>query len=541
MIRTFNFRLLLFFFIMPALFSCERERQVQFPVGIGIEGKLFAAGRAAREGTLDFSKTKKLEYRFDDSFTVTPNSSLVIEYDFNILPSQAVRENISLVLNTGMASWELPMDINGIQYAIPIDDSFGGNFSVILESSGRIERNEAPVFQIRSIRFTERRFGFSVNTGEYSLYSPFVHRRDSGCVIDIPDVFLPDGYFFEIEAAFSSGQASLEFAGRKIETLPGAGGFYIPPDLAHSAGQVILSAEGIGLFFVNVRQSLPAFPSPIKADPAFVLARSKEDWRNSGYEVFRWDRFPSLLIFDYANFAVQNRMLTRLAFFVEKAGYRGRILTDAQLAGLRGWNAHDYKADDLARFFGIARETNFPLLGEERELERILLDEGIIREESGGIVAGSGGILSISKESPDYLRNRFMAHEGFHGLFFIDEDFRNFTRNRWERLSAPAKRFITSYFDYMQYDTDDEYLLVNEFMAYVLQQSVSQARDYFGRQIPLLLESTWRASALPPKDSASGTWPTLATAFAAEAEALSAYVNQRWGLAAGRVWSIRVN
>jgi len=540
MAKLFSFRLLFLSFALLAFFSCEKDRQVQFPVG-GINSPLLAQNQDALKGTLDFSKTKKLEYRFDDSFTVTPNSSLVIEYDFDVLPPQAVRENISLVLNTGRASWELPMDINGVRYAIPIDDSFGGDFSIILESSGKVEKNEASVFQIRSIRFSERWFGFSANTDEYVLLSPFVRRQDNGIVIDIPDAFLPEKYFFEIEAVFSSAQGSLEFAGRKIETLAGRGRFYIPPNLAQSAGRTILSADEIALFFVNVLHDLPLFPEPIKADPGFVLSWPKENWRNSGYEVFRWDIFPSLLIFDYANFAVQNRMLTRLAFFVEKAGYRGRILTDAQLAGLHGWNAHDYKADDLARFFGIAREMNFPLLGEERELERILLNEGIIREEAGGITAGSGGILSISRESSDSLRNRFLAHELFHGLFFIDEDFRTFTRNRWDRLSAPAKRFITSYFDYMQYDTDDEYLLVNEFMAYILQQSVSQARDYFGRQLPQTLESSWRASALPPKDNASGTWPSLASIFTAEAEAFSSYVNRRWGLAAGRVWNVRVN
>jgi len=541
MIKIFNFRLLLFFFIIPALFSCENERQVQFPVGIDVEGKLFATGRAAQEGMLDFSKTKKLEYRFDDSFTVTPNSSLVIEYDFNIPPSGTINESFSLVLKIGMASWELPMDTYGVQYAIPIEDSFDGNFSVVLEASGKIDRNEAPVFQIRSIRFTERLFGFSINTDEYPLFSPFVYRRDNGYEIDIPDVFLPDRYFSEIEAVFSAGQVSLEFADRKIEVLHETQRFYIPPDMAPNIGQVTILGEDVGLFIVNVRQSLPVFPAPIMVDPSFIFSWPKENWRNSGYEVFRWDRFPSLLIFDYANHAVQNRMLTRLAFFVEKAGYRGRILTNAQLAGLHGWNAHDYKAEDLARFFGIARETNFPLLEEERELERILLNEGIIREEAGGIAAGRGGILSISRESPDYLRNRFMAHEGFHGIFFIDEDFRNFTRNRWERLSAPAKRFITSYFDYLQYDTNDEYLLVNEFMSYILQQSVSQARYYFGSQLPLVLEQSWRVSTLPPKDSVSGTWPTLATVFAAEAEAFSAYVNQRWGFAAGRVWSVSIN
>jgi hypothetical protein len=78
-------------------------------------------------------------------------------------------------------------------------------------------------------------------------------------------------------------------------------------------------------------------------------------------------------------------------------------------------------------------------------------------------------------------------------------------------------------------------------MAHVLQQSVSQAAGYFGRSLPQRLETSWRASALPRKDAMSGTWPDLAAAFTGEAEAFSAYVKRRWGLAAGRVWSLRVD
>jgi len=77
-------------------------------------------------------------------------------------------------------------------------------------------------------------------------------------------------------------------------------------------------------------------------------------------------------------------------------------------------------------------------------------------------------------------------------------------------------------------------------MAHVLQQPVSQAAEYFGHNLPLRLESTWRVSALPKKNEASGTWPTLAAAFTAEAEAFSEYVNNRWGMAAGRVWGIQI-
>jgi hypothetical protein len=233
-------------------------------------------------------------------------------------------------------------------------------------------------------------------------------------------------------------------------------------------------------------------------------------------------------------------MFKRLAFFVEKAGFRGRLVPDAEIAGLHGWNAHDYRAEDLARFFQKARETNFPLLAEEREVERLLMLAGIIKESNSGIQAGEGGIISISRESADYLRYRFMVHECFHGLFFIDEDFRTFTRDRWQKLPAEVKRFIVSFFGFQQYDTADEYLVINEFMAYILQQSVSQAGRYFGQTLPVQLEDSWRKAHLPAKDETSNSWPSLASTFTREAEAFSAYVNKRWGLAAGRVHLVTV-
>jgi hypothetical protein len=69
-----------------------------------------------------------------------------------------------------------------------------------------------------------------------------------------------------------------------------------------------------------------------------------------------------------------------------------------------------------------------------------------------------------------------------------------------------------------------------------LQQPVSQTSRYFGVTLPSRLEnSQWRRAALPEKDSASESWPALAEYFSGEAEAFHAYVNRRWGLAAGRV------
>jgi hypothetical protein len=280
-------------------------------------------------------------------------------------------------------------------------------------------------------------------------------------------------------------------------------------------------------------------------DPGFILDYPQTAWRDRRYEVFRWEGFPRILIFDTADYAVQDRLFKRLAFFTEKIGFRGRLAPDEEIAELHGWNAHDYKAEDLARFFDLAEQSNFPLSAEERELERILLDTGIIRTTGTGparLSPGDGAVLSISRESAEYLRFRFMVHEGFHGIYFIDEDFQAFTASRWAGLAPVPKRFIISYFEYLNYDSSNTYLMMNEFMAYCLQQGVSQAPSYFGEYLAgQIADHAWRHTVLPQKDEASGSWPEIAGAFRAEAAAFSAYVNRRWGLAAGRVRQVTVS
>jgi len=538
MLRFFlRFSLIFLFF---SFLSCEGDKPVRFPV-YGTGAVLLGSGRAAQEGTLDFSAAKKLEYRFEGYFAVPPDSSLVIEYNFDAAPSAAVNETVSVVLDMGQVSWRLPTDINSVRYAIPVHDSFNGQFSVALETIGKIEKKDAPVLKITAVRFTERWFGFNMNEDSSVSMTPFIAKRENGSYeIDVPPAFSVKDRYAEIEAAFSAGApAALEFAGKKIETFQGHDRIYVPCGMYKAEGRAALNAENVMSFKINF-SGVNAFPEPVKADPALILEWPKENWRNKSYEIFRWERFPSLLIFDFADYAVQDRMLKRLAFFVEKAGFRGRLAHDSEIEALHGWNAHDYRAEDLALFFDTAKKTNFALLDEEKELEKILLNEKIILENRSGITAGKGAFISISRESAPYLRYRFMAHEGYHGLFFIDEDFRDFSRERLQKLPSSARRFIVSFFEFQQYDTKDEYLLVNEFMAHVLQQSISQAGDYFGNQLPSRLETSWRNSTLPPKDETSGSWPYLAAVFTDEARAFSAYVNQRWGFTAGRVWTLRV-
>jgi hypothetical protein len=539
--RSLFLHLVLYLFILT-FFSCEQSKEVKFPVW-GTGAGLIAHNNASQEGRLDFSAPVILEYQFDESFSVPPNSSLQIEYELDSPLYPAAQESFSLVLNTGTASWQLPMGHNVIYfYNIPIEDSFDGYFNIMLETNEEIEADTGPVFTIRSISFQNRFFGFSRPSQRVFYSSPFVYREGSSYVIDVPSSFWPSPAYAGIEASFSDAGAVLEFTGRRIETIPGAQNISISHALYSPLGHALLSSEEVESFYITVFQAPLAFPQPILADPVLVLEWPRDQWRDPRFEVFQWDRFQPipLIFFDFADYDMQSRMLKRLAFFVEKAGFRGRLAHDHEIADLHGWNAHDYRAEDLARFFDTARKSNFPLLDEEWELEEILLAQGIIRQEQGNIVAGAGAIMSIAREAPNHLRYRFMVHEGFHGLFFIDEGFRNFSRYRWEQFPAAAKRFLLAYFDFQNYDTQDEYLVLKEFNAHILQQPVSQAADYFGRLLPLRLENTEFASQLPQKNAASGTWPGLAAVFTSEAQVFSDYVNERWGLAAGRVWGLRV-
>jgi len=301
----------------------------------------------------------------------------------------------------------------------------------------------------------------------------------------------------------------------------------------------------------NLESSAPYIATPIvetqnvnpgiAATPWEAIHAPVHLWRDSRFEVFSWDCFPEILIFDISTFAMQDKLFKRLAFFVEKAGFRGTLHHDSAIAQRHAWNAHDYRAEDLADFFNTARQSGFPLLDEEWELEAILLQAGIIRENATmQIVPGTGAVLSLSRESAAQagLRARFMAHEGFHGLFFIDKDFRDFSRQRWEVFPDFAKTFLLTYLDQQSYDIAWEYLVINEFMAHVLQLPVSQVSWYFGQFLPTRVAAR-APNAVPLREErrdGGRFWPELASVFTAEAEAFSSYVNERWGFAAGRVW-----
>lgn len=219
--------------------------------------------------------------------------------------------------------------------------------------------------------------------------------------------------------------------------------------------------------------------APIPADLGVVLAYEPGLWRQADYEYFRWTAVPSIVIFDTASYAVQDRLFKRLAFFVEKKEYVGTIPDMEEIAGLHGFNAHDYRAEDLARFFAAAEAGRTVLLPEERRLLEILVDSGVLARANGLLRAGSGGVLSISRSSNAALRLRFIRHEALHGLYFSSPRFRAGAAAVWEGASEDLRQFILLYLSRpdWSYDLANPYLLVNEFMAYLLQYGKAEVES----------------------------------------------------------------
>jgi hypothetical protein len=209
---------------------------------------------------------------------------------------------------------------------------------------------------------------------------------------------------------------------------------------------------------------------PIPVDPGVILDYLPSAWRDHEFELFAWDRYPSVLIMDTRDYDVQDDFFKRLAFFVEKPGYAGTIPDEKELAGKHGWNAHDYQAEDLARFFSAAQKGGIALSPGETMLRRILMDNGVISQSDTGYQPGRGSVLSISRSSGTELRRLLLTHESFHGVFFSTPRYRDACFAAWKVLSTTEKEIWIDFMDMTDYDTANQYLIVNEFQSYLFQQ-----------------------------------------------------------------------
>jgi len=260
-----------------------------------------------------------------------------------------------------------------------------------------------------------------------------------------------------------------------------------------------------------------AIADPIPAGLLQVLKAPPAAWRSPLLEVYRWNLFPDILVIDTIDFHLQDRMFTRLAYFVEKRGFRGKLMTNVQLDGRHGWNAHDYSPDGLASFFNAASERAFPLNPEEKDLELLAAKEGILIADKNHFAPGKGGVLAISRSSSAIERQYLLTHESFHGIFFSSSEYREFCFNLWDSLPPNERRFYRSFLDSLGYDSNDRHLAVNEFQAYLMQQPLEYATSYFER----FQARFGKSGALEP------------TRIVAAARDLDRFLRSRFGVQAG--------
>lgn len=395
-------------------------------------------------------------------------------------------------------------------------------------------------------------FAFAPNGGK--IEKPYFKTDFTGVSLTLNATATANSLLPQLEVAFRSTDAAhdrepvrLIIGGERLSICSGGESVIIPcAALKSPFSEASIDENQVRVAAIFMRasdESLLGFKEgtrfvtkPIPVDPGLIMGWSHNNWRGNEYELFEWDRFPGVLYFDTIDYKVQDDFFRRLAFFVEKAGYRGQLLDDEFLKDKHGYNAHDYRAESLADFFETARRTHFPLNQKEYLLFEILVSNGVlVLNENGSIGAGRGAVISISQESPKSLRYQFVAHEGWHGLFFIDDDFRNAVASIYYTLDPYALAYLKRYFQVtptLNYDVDDDYLMKNEFMAYMLQKPVSEVGPYF-----VAMASRYH-SQQKAKELADYIIRTEAAGFTSAATMLEEYVSDRWNLAAGRVWLV---
>ena len=260
------------------------------------------------------------------------------------------------------------------------------------------------------------------------------------------------------------------------------------------------------------------FYIPIRTDPGLMLFWNQNNWRSVDFELFEWDRFPGILFFDTRNYTIQDNFFRRMAFFAEKEGYKGRLLTDEELGTMHGFNALDYRPETLADYFNLAAKEKFPLNKEERLLKKICIENGLLIADGDSVKPGYGTIVSISRESYEGQRFQLINHEAWHSLYYT--------------MDPQCLGFLIDYFKsqaHLGYDTNDEFLMKNEFMAYMIQQKVGATGPYF------VSRAGWSDVRSFSPELSAYVINTNGQGFEEATKALNDFVFDNYGLIAGDV------
>ncbi len=320
--------------------------------------------------------------------------------------------------------------------------------------------------------------------------------------------------------------ASLDAQGKKAEAFEAAlragATLAIPVASLGAAGRVVVESRA------GLAQAIVVEGAGAPLSDLYALLEAPGPYGD--YSLYRWDLLPGTLILDFKDYDTQDRYLKRLAFFAEKPGFRGTLASDGEIAGLHGWNAHDYSTKTLAAFYAKAEADGFSLNDDEKSFLELLVSYGVLERAANGVPGeGRGAVISITRESSTALRKIFIDHEASHALFFQDDAYQTLSAELWTSLSRESRRFWLTHFAWRRYDTADRYLVINEMQAYLVQQSVNAIPSYY-EAVAKKLSEAYPAELTRIEADA----PAAIAEAGLNAERLDGYLSERWGLAAGR-------
>ncbi|MDH7483147.1 MAG: hypothetical protein QHH01_00810, partial [Spirochaetales bacterium] len=353
---------------------------------------------------------------------------------------------------------------------LPISRTAFDRIGITVQSTASIEPRQT-VLKIDGIGIAPEMRGFTAADSRLEISPGF--RKVEGTQgtrwilhdFNITSEPLNTGLFLQIEGSQGIMRIKGEQSVLRLVREQGTSRHWIP-SWAFAKEQTMLEIEiPSGMKITALRfEALKGTTTDLALDAG--LARFLPPLVQEDHAWFRWDVKPEVMIMVFRDYAVQDRYLKRLAFFVEKYGFVGRLARDDEIRDLHGWNAHDYRAEDLARFFSEAEQQGFDLNPQEIELRSLLMTNGIIRKHAQGYSAGIGAMVSITQESESSLQYKFLVHELSHALFFTDRNYRDLAITRWQSMSEAERWFLKRYFGWMRYDVTNEFLMANEMQAY---------------------------------------------------------------------------
>jgi hypothetical protein len=438
-----------------------------------------------------------------------------------------------------LVSADLPGGAGRIRWLLPLPADAGlSSFRFTALPAGPESKAEDSILRIHALALVPSFFGFErlPDGARFSRGSSLARSASGSETVRIEHPYGPgEEPVIRIDSTGGTLRFRAEGGGSAVLDADPEIDVFLPLGVLEGFGAVAVEASGTE----SIRSAaiLPAgdLPAPLPVDLAAVLALPALPEPRPPYRLYRWSAFPACLVFDYRDYSAQDAYLKRLAFFVEKEGFRGRLAPDSEIARLHGWNAHDYRSEDLAAFFDKAGRTSFPLSKEEIELRGILEREGILVREGDRFKPGTGVIISISRESTAYFRDLFLTHEAAHALFFLDGAYRSLARSLWAAQRPEERRFWNVFLSNRDYDPSDAYLSYNELQAYLVQQAPSRLESW-------LKDVAYARLAKSYPDRAAAILADLEAAlpgFKAKAEALDSYLRKTYGFRGGSFRRLR--